>query len=174
MEPGDYMVIIEDDNGVEIARVLQSCDSQLPRIGEGIVLEPDDVKDRPRLAGAYRIRELNQQPRPGERGKNRRNFKIPFLYVRADRGAVNAAAASPTRSALSSLDGDLDRMLAAEIAHSDRQLATDLDDIADEVALLINDGAPLDRSIVDRLNDARCVLKQNSIRALVHAKTNKP
>src|SRR2546428_825134 len=146
MEVGDYMVIIEDDNGVEIARVRQSSDSQLPRIGEGVVLEADEVKDRPQLAGRYRVRDLNQQLPPGDRGKNRRNFKIPFLYVRADRGTMTARPAT-----LAALDGELDRSAVAEIALSDRQLATDLDDIADEVALLVNDGAAPDRSLVERL-----------------------
>jgi hypothetical protein len=68
----------------------------------------------------------------------------------------------------------LSSTVAAEIAHTDRQLATDLDDIADEVAVLINEGAPIDRSVVERLNEARCIAKQNSFRALVHAKTSKP
>lgn len=171
MEFGDYMVIIEDDDGVEIGRVLQSSDSQLPRIGEGVVLESEEVKGQPHLAGRYRVRDMNQQLRPGDRGKNRRNFKIPFLYVRPDRGpGVHLQDVKASPAPLAALDGDLDSTTVAEIALSDRQLATDLDDIADEVALLVNDGAAPDRSLVERINEARCVAKQNWMRALAHSK----
>jgi hypothetical protein len=178
MEPGDYMVIIEDDNGAELGRVLQSSDSKLPEIGHGVVIEPDEVPDRPHLARAYRIRDINQQPSPSDqlkRGKTRRRFKIPFVYVRADRGVPlqPPSATTPTGVPLGSLDGDLSRSVADEIARSGRQLATDLDDITDEVALAINEGTPLDRSLIERLNEARCLAKQNSLRALVHVHAKK-
>jgi hypothetical protein len=175
MEPGDFLVIIEDDNGVEIGRVRQSSDWELPLIGHGVLIEPYEVEDRPHLAGAYRIRDINQQPDPSERekrGKTRRIFKIPFVYVRPDRGANAAPVATGDGSALAPVEANHDSGVPAEITLSSRKLATDLDDLADDISQRIHHGQPVDHAVVDKLNDLSREAKQVWVRTLVHSKSD--
>jgi hypothetical protein len=171
---GDYMMIIEDDDGREIIRFQQSNERQLPRQGEGIVILPDDIRNRPQLApfvGRYIVRQIDSETPPWALGRSSYNKQVPFCYVRADRGEAPQKD-SPERSAgtFTAVPGDLDPVVALEIARRDRQLAGMIDDIADEVALHINEGEPLDPALVHRLAQARSMANHSSVSALVHAK----
>jgi hypothetical protein len=74
--------------------------------------------------------------------------------------------------ALASLSNDLDEATAAEVAKKSRELATDLDELADELAAAFHGGVvgAFDRRLVDRLNDASRRAKQVSLSALFRAK----
>jgi hypothetical protein len=174
---GDYMMIIENDEGREITRFLQSNDRQLPRQGEGIVVLADDVRnhqDLVHLVGRYLVRQIDYETPPSALGRSSYNKKIPFCYVRVDRGqGMRTVSAERSPVGFTAVPGDLDPAVALEIARRDRQLAGLIDDIADEVALHINEGAPLDRSLVERLAHLRSMANRSSVSALVHAKVKR-
>lgn len=161
MDAGDYVLVIEDDNGAEIDRVLQCAGSQPPREGDETPLDLADVKDRPHLVGRYMVRQVAHLPAPGKTS-TRRRFKVPHCYVRRVRAEP---APESVRVVL-----DEPTVAVADLMHKSRELATELDDVADEVALAVNKGEVVDRQIVERLNKASRRAKQVSLTALVRTK----
>jgi hypothetical protein len=170
---GDYMMIIEDDDGREIIRFQRSNEHQLPRQGEGIIILPDDIRNRPQLAafvGRYIVRQIDSETPPWALGRSSYNKQVPFCYVRVDRGEAQKVSAEGSSGTLTTVPGDLAPAVALEIARRDRQLAGMIDDVADEVALHINEGEPLDPALVERLAQIRSMANRSSVSALVHAK----
>jgi hypothetical protein len=157
----DYALVIEDDTGRQLAVVVESGLSRAPLIGEEISLRQERVKDAPELAGSYVIHRVAHLPEPGGAVTIER-YTIPWCYARR-------------RAQLEPIAGELNRAAAAELAQRNRDLATELDDMADEVALAIHDGTAgdLDPKLVERLNDASRRAKQVSVSALLRSRISK-
>lgn len=168
MDEGDFVLVIEDADGTEVVRIVQSMQHGRPVQGEWIPLDATDVKDQPELVGRYLIHRV-ELLRPVGATSTRRRLRVAHCFTR--RLQVDAATtAEPSASSLEAFAGKLDEATAAEVARRTRELATDLDDLADEVALAVNSGARLDHRVVDRLNDASRRAKQVALGTMLRAK----
>ena len=157
----DYVLVVEDEEGQQLAVVLETDCSRAPLVGEEVPLRPESVEEAPQLAGTYVVHRVAHLAAPGSAVTIER-YTVPWCYARR-------------RPQLASFNGEIDRATAAELAQRSRDLATDLDDLADEVALAIHAGAAgsLDLRVVERLNDASRRAKQVSISTLVRSRTTK-
>jgi hypothetical protein len=97
-------------------------------------------------------------------------YTLPWCYAR--RPVQVRPAGAQAAPVLESLESDLDPTTAAEVARKSRDLATELDDLADELAVAFHGGAAgtLDRTLVERLSQASRKAKQVSLSALFRAK----
>jgi hypothetical protein len=165
----DYVLVIEDEQGKELAVVEQSDRSRAPVVGEEVELRGSIAKTKPQLAGKYIVERVAHLPPPWAPVTINR-YTLPWCYAR--RPAQERTAGAQAAPALESLDSDLDQTTAAEVARKSRDLATELDDLADELAVAFHGGVAgsLDRKLVDRLSDASRKAKQVSLSALFRAK----
>lgn len=163
MDVHDYVLVIQDDSGAEVARIVQSAGSLPPKPGDETPLDLADVKDTPELAGRYIVERVVHLPAPS-RTSTRRRYKIPHCFVRR----LASVPAEPQRKS----SDVLDEATAAEVARRNRDLATDLDDVADELALAVHRVGPatIDPKLVDRLNDASRRAKQVAFTAIFKSK----
>jgi hypothetical protein len=166
----DYVLVIEDAGGKQLAVVEQSNRSRAPLSGEQVQLKERFTKDKPELAGTYIVSRVAHLPPPWAPVTINR-YTLPWCYARRPAVASPEAATTPIPP-LGPAEPDLDQTTAAEVARKSRDLATELDDLADELAVAFHGGVAgkLDRSLVQRLSDASRRAKQVSLSALFRAK----
>jgi hypothetical protein len=169
----DYVLVVEDHDGKELAVVEQTDRSRAPLVGEEVQLRAHVVKEKPHLAGAYVVQRVAHLPPPWA-PVTINKYTLPWCYARSVASTVarDQSAATSPRVSLEPLPGDMDQTTAAEVARKSRDLATDLDDMADELAVAFHGGAAgeLDRKLVERLSEASRRAKQVSLSALFRAK----
>jgi hypothetical protein len=175
--PVEYVLVIEDDAGRQLARALQK-DSRAPIAGEEVPLQDRAAKETPHLAGMYLVHRVTHLPPPGAAVTIER-YTLPWCHARRVGGDSPALAAGQppqgqTRGvgALEPLDTDLDQTTAGELSQKSRDIATDLGDIAEEVASAIHGGTAgnLGLDLVKRLDDASRRAKQVSLSALFRSR----
>lgn len=174
MDVGEYVLVIEDDQGNPIAKLRQVARTTAPDIGHATTVDENDTPDAT-LHGLYRVRDVHlvSDPNPA----SRRSYKIPYVYVR--RGSATDGPlvdADPTedvpmgdepnkRDALPSPESpqspDERADLFASVAEDFRELATELGEEHDELALAVRESnGQLDPALPDRLHNLSRRAKQ--------------
>ena len=168
----DYVLVLEDDAGRQLALTVQK-DSRAPIVGEELPLDDRAAKEVPHLAGTYVVHRVAHLPPPNAAITIER-YTIPWCYAR--RAGTDSRATQGAKAALQaqgfgpleSVEGALDQTTAAELSEKSRSIATDLGDIAEEVAAAVHSGAAgtLGLDLVQRLDDASRRAKQVAFSAL--------
>lgn len=169
----DYVLVLEDAAGRQLALAVQK-DSRAPIVGEEVPLHERAANEAPHLAGTYVIHRVAHLPPPNAAVTIER-YTIPWCYAR--RLASESRAESSAQSALvetrgfgplGSVEGAFDQTTAAELSEKSRGIATDLGDMAEEVAAAVHSGAAgtLGLDLVQRLDDASRRAKQVAMSSL--------
>lgn len=167
----DYVIVLEDDDGRQLAMALQK-DSRAPIVGEEVPLQEHVAKEVPHLAGTYVVHRVAHLPPPNAAVTIER-YTIPWCYARRPRGRDQLSEAAKTRAPgagpRGSIEGALGEATAGEFAEKSRSIATDLGNMAEELAAAVHGGAAgsVGLDLVQRLDDASRRVKQLSLSALL-------
>lgn len=173
----DYVLVIEDDAGQPLALTVQK-DTRAPIAGEEVPLQERAVKEMPHLAGRYIVKRVAHLPPPNAPVTINR-YTIPWCYARRVGGGSLISAPPSQRSTthasgkLDPLPGDdLDESTVAELSQRSRQIATDLGDMAEELAAAVHSGmaGTVGLDMVQRLDDASRRMKQVALSTLFRAR----
>jgi len=167
--PVEYVLVVEDDAGRQLALVVQR-DSRAPIAGEEVPLKDRAAKEMPHLAGTYVVHRVAHLPPPGAAITIDR-YTLPWCYARRAGGA-GLAVQPPGSAPLEAIEGDFDQKTAAELSEKSRAIATDIGDLAEEVAAAIHSGnaGSLGLDLVHRLDDASRRAKQVALSALFRSR----
>jgi hypothetical protein len=135
----------------------------------------------PHLAGTYLVKRVAHLPPPNAPVTINR-YTIPWCYARRAGGdsllpaPPSQPSAMGTTALLEPVPGDqLDDSTVAELSQRSRQIATDLGDLAEELAAAIHRGAAgtVGLDLVQRLDDASRRAKQVAFSALFRARIHR-
>lgn len=157
----DYVLVLEDGAGRQLAMAIQK-DSRAPIVGEEVPLQEHVAKEVPHLAGTYVVHRVAHLPPPNATITIER-YTIPWCYARRPEAAL-----STTGMALDPKEPTFDDATAAEFAERSRGIATELSDIAEEIAAKVHSGeaGTIQVDIARRVDEASRRAKHLAISAL--------
>lgn len=142
MEVGEFILVFEDDEGQEIARLRENTRSRPPVIGDEVPITPKHTNDS-RLLGKHRVR-LVDLLEDGDPPVLHRRYRVPVCYLRRIRESIQGPAAVTSAAtatfiegstgSLSVFAGDPSLPTPETVAERYRDLATWLGDLSQEAA----------------------------------------
>lgn len=165
----DYVLVLEDDAGRQLVMAIQK-DSRAPIVGEEVPLQEHVAKEVPHLAGTYVVHRVAHLPPPNATITIER-YTLPWCYARRPITAYSTTEVP----AVDPKDSRFDDATAADFAERSRGIATDLSDIAEEIAAKVHGGeaGTIQVDIVRRVDEASRRAKHLAISALTRNKIHR-
>lgn len=166
----DYVLVLEDGAGRQLAMAMQK-DSRAPIIGEEVPLQERAAKEVPHLAGTCVVHRVAHLAPPNATVTIER-YTIPWCYARrhgeTSAPTLSGAAHHAGVGVVAAADATFDDATAAEFAEKSRGIATDLSDIAEEIAAKVHSGeaGTIRADLAQRVDEASRKAKQLSVSAL--------
>jgi hypothetical protein len=138
----DYVLVLEDDRGRQLAQLIKTDYSRAPHIGEDMQVREREVKDSPHLAGTYIVHRVSHLD-PPEGSNTIDGYQMAWCFARRSADALRPPELSSPKSApeerriaeesgFAAVDGGADFVDA--VAQGFRDLATELSEHSDRLA----------------------------------------
>jgi hypothetical protein len=135
----DYVLVIEDAEGRQLATIIKTDYSRAPHIGEDTRVREREVKDAPHLAGTYVVHRVSHID-PPEGDHTIDGYQMVWCFARRSAESrpqiaqplLGESGPAPDEAGLAQLDGGND--VVASVAQELRNLATDLGEHSDKLA----------------------------------------